>query len=89
MNALIYLIQEQGDLEKFSMENQELQNNKEKHQKKHIHLVEANKISASTGKNMIVRVLTALVLLFICLPLSFVGSWGFFILILVLALFLF
>ena len=85
MNALIYLIQEQGDLEKFSMENQELQNNKEKHQKKHIHLVEANKISASTGKNMIVRVLTALVLLFICLPLSFVGSWGFFILILVLA----
>lgn len=85
MNALIYLIQEQGDLERFSMENQELQNNKEKHQKKHIHLVEANKISASTGKNMIVRVLTALVLLFICLPLSFVGSWGFFILILVLA----
>lgn len=67
------------------MENEDLKNEESSKQKRHVHLVETNKISASTGKNMIIRILTALVLLFICLPLSFIGSWGYFILILILA----
>jgi phosphatidate cytidylyltransferase len=44
-------------------------------------LLKHNEISKDTGKNMKVRIFSALVLLVICLPCAFVGSYPFFILI--------
>lgn len=55
--------------------------------KKRKKLIETNEISASTGKNMITRVIVALVLLGICLPCVFIGSWAFFILVFILSIF--
>lgn len=42
------------------------------------HLLQANEISESTGRNMKTRVISGLVLLVVCLPALFVGSWFFF-----------
>lgn len=46
-----------------------------------------NEISKSTGKNMKIRIIAALVLLMICLPCALVGSYPFFVLITVLVCF--
>lgn len=59
------------------------ENEKENNAKHHNHL-EINEISEKTGKNMITRIISAIVLVLICVPSSFVGSWVFFGLILFL-----
>ena len=41
-------------------------------------VLQRNKLSKSTGKNMKVRIISSLVLLCICLPAVFVGSYYFF-----------
>ena len=46
---------------------------------------ERNEISKSTEKNMKTRIISSVVLLFICLPTVFVGSYAFFVLIALLA----
>lgn len=47
--------------------------------------IKTNEISATTGKNMKVRIITSFVLIGICLPIALVGSYAFFILIAALA----
>ena len=49
-------------------------------------VLQRNKLSKSTGKNMKVRIISSLVLLCICLPAVFVGSYYFFALIGVIAI---
>ena len=49
-------------------------------------VIQRNKLSKSTGKNMKVRIISSLVLLCICLPAVFVGSYYFFALIGVIAI---
>lgn len=59
-----------------------------KHSKKESHkLIQTNEISSTTEKNMKTRILSGLILLLICLPCAFVGSWLFFVFILILACF--
>ena len=49
--------------------------------------IQVNEISKSTEKNMKVRILSSLVLLCVCLPCAFVGSFPFFILIFAIIMF--
>lgn len=59
-----------------------MENNNEKK-----NLLQRNEISKSTGKNMKTRIISALVLFLICFPIALVGSYPFFILIFILAIF--
>lgn len=58
--------------------------NKEEKQNINHNPLEMNKISEKTGRNMITRIVSAIVMLLICVPSSFVGTWVFFGLILLL-----